>query len=90
MINTNITAFRKDVFKYVEQTIKLNQPVNVSTKIGNAVLLSESDYRSLMETLLIESVPGLKQSILEARDESLEDGLTFHTQDELDEWFYKP
>ena len=41
MTTTNITNFRKNAFDYVEQTIKYNQPINITTKDGNAVLLSE-------------------------------------------------
>ena len=40
MTTTNITNFRKNAFDYVEQTIKYNQPINITTKDGNAVLLS--------------------------------------------------
>ena len=43
MLNTNITNFRKNIFGILEQTIKYNEPVNVSTKEGNAVILSEED-----------------------------------------------
>ena len=46
MTTTNITNFRKNAFDYVEQTIKYNQPINITTKDGNAVLLSEEDYRA--------------------------------------------
>ena len=51
MTTTNITNFRKNAFDYVEQTIKYNQPINITTKDGNAVLLSEEDYSGIMETL---------------------------------------
>ena len=40
MLNTNITSFRKNVFSMLEQTIKYNEPLNISTKAGNAVVLS--------------------------------------------------
>lgn len=86
MTNTNISTFRKDLFKFVEQTIKLNVPVNVSTKHGNVVLLSEEDYRGMMETLRIESVPGLKQSILDASAEPMEE-CTFMKENETLEEF---
>ena len=36
MTTTNITNFRKNAFDYVEQTIKYNQPINITTKDGNA------------------------------------------------------
>ena len=51
MLNTNITNFRKNIFELLEQTIRYNEPVNSSTKAGNAVLISEEDHNSLMETL---------------------------------------
>jgi len=49
----------------LEQTIKYNEPVNVSTKDGNAVIISEEDYNGLMETVLLCSVPGMKEKIIE-------------------------
>ena len=51
MLNTNITNFRKNIFSLLEQTIKYNEPVNISTKAGNAVIISEEDYNGLMETV---------------------------------------
>ena len=48
MINTNITNFRKEIFGLLEQTIKYNEPINVNTKDGNAVIISEEDYNGLM------------------------------------------
>jgi len=64
MLNTNITNFRKNIFSLLEQTIKYNEPVNISTKDGNAVILSEEDYRGLMETLHLSSLPGMKEKIV--------------------------
>ena len=65
MTNTNITSFRNNIYNLLEQTIKYNEPLNISTKNGNAVVLSEEDYNNLMETLYIMSVPGLKDEIIE-------------------------
>lgn len=64
MTNINVTNFRKDIYTLLEQTINFNEPINISTKNGNAVVLSEEDYNSLMETVYIMSVPGLKDEIL--------------------------
>ena len=41
MTNINITNFRKDIYALLEQTINFNEPINISTKNGNAVVLSE-------------------------------------------------
>lgn len=65
MLNTNITNFRKNIFALLEQTIKFNEPVNVSTKDGNAVIISEEDYNGLMETLYIFTIPNMKEKIIE-------------------------
>ena len=73
MINTNITNFRKDIFGMLEQTIKYNEPINVNTKDGNAVIISEEDYNGLMETLYLSSIPGMKEKIVEGLNTSLED-----------------
>lgn len=63
MINTNVTDFQKDINSILENTIRYNQPVNISTKDGNAVIISEADYQNLIETLYITSTPQMKEKI---------------------------
>ncbi len=75
MIHTNVTNFRKNVYSILEQTIKYNEPVNVSTKDGNAVLLSEEDYLSLIETLRLSSDPVMKEKLLAGKATPLSDCL---------------
>ena len=65
VLNMNVTSFRKNIFNLLEQTIKYNEPINISTKDGNAVIVSEEDYRGLMETLYLSSIPTMKESIIE-------------------------
>ena len=73
MTTTNITNFRKNAFNYVEQTIRYNEPLNISTKEGNAVLLSEEDYSGIMETPYLVSMPGMREKIMEGMSTPLED-----------------
>lgn len=75
MLNTNITNFRKNLFNILEQTIKFNEPVNVSTKDGNAVIISEEDYNGLMETVYLSSMPGMRDRIVEGLHTPLEECL---------------
>lgn len=82
MTNTNITNFRKNIYEMLETTIEYNEPINISTKKGNAVVLSEEDYNSLMETLYIESIPGLKDEITKRANDSEDE---FVNEDEV-EW----
>lgn len=73
MLNVNITNFRKNIFGILEQTIKYNEPVNISTKEGNAVVLSEEEYNGMMETLYLSSMPATKENIIEGLNTSLDD-----------------
>ena len=83
MTNTNITNFRKNLFEYIEQAIEYNDVININTKHGNAVVMSEQDYRNLMETLYINSGPGLSEEIRTAAAEPLENCSVY---DENEEW----
>lgn len=73
MLNTNISNFRKNVFSMLEQTVRYNEMLNISTKDGNAVILSEGDYRSLMETVGLLSIPGMRDKLISGRAELLAD-----------------
>ena len=55
MTNTNITNFRQNVFDYINQAIEYNDIINVNTKNGNAVIMSEEEYNGIMETLYLSS-----------------------------------
>ncbi|WP_195985665.1 type II toxin-antitoxin system Phd/YefM family antitoxin [Clostridium sp. D33t1_170424_F3] len=73
MTNTNITNLRKNLFGYIDQAITYNDVINVNTKKGNAIIMSEEEYNSLMATLQIASVPGLTKTILAEAEEPLEE-----------------
>ena len=75
MINTNATNFRRNIYGMLEQTIKYNEPVNVSTKDGNAVVMSEEEYNSIMETLYLSSMPATRQEIVEGLQTDVENCL---------------
>lgn len=70
MTNINITSFRKDIYNLLENIIKYNEPINISTKNGNAVVLSEEDYNNLMETLYLESTPDLRDELIKRSKDS--------------------
>ena len=72
MTNTNITNFRKNMFKYVNQAVEYHDIINISTKNGNAVIMSEEEYNGLMETLHLSTDPRVKKEIAEGLREPLE------------------
>lgn len=81
MLNTTITNFRKDIYNLLEQTIKFNESINVSTKNGNAVVLSEDEYNGMVETLYLYSVPELKEQLKADMNAPLSE---FVLEDEVD------
>ena len=49
----------------LENTIKYNEPINISTKSGNAILLSEEEYNGIMATLELSSNAELKKTLID-------------------------
>ena len=73
MQNTNITSARAELFKLAASCIKYNNVININTKDGNVIMLSEEDYNSLLETLYLAGIPGMYESIIEGANTPLEE-----------------
>ena len=71
MTITNVTNFRKNIFSMLEQTIKYNEPINISTKDGNAVVLSEEEYQGMLETIYLMSIPEMKEKLIVGKNTPL-------------------
>mgnify|MGYP003323102578 CR=1 FL=1 len=69
------TALRKNMFEVFENTAKYNDIVLVTGKKNNVVIMSEEDYRGMMETMYLYSQPGVVKEILEADKEPWEDSV---------------
>ena len=65
MINLNISNARDDLYRLASSCIKYNDVVNISTKDGNVILLSEDDYNSLIESLYLAGIKGVYEDIEE-------------------------
>ena len=73
MTTTTITNFRKNVYAMVENTVRFNEPINITTKDGNAMLISEEEYLGLIETLHLASGPGMKEKLIDGLNTPLSD-----------------
>ncbi|QEN06254.1 type II toxin-antitoxin system Phd/YefM family antitoxin [Thiospirochaeta perfilievii] len=65
MSNMNITTARKDLYKIVKSVNETHEPVFITGKNSSAILIGEEDWRSIQETLLLTSIPGMRESIIE-------------------------
>ena len=73
MYNTNVTNARANLYNLVNMAIDNSEIVNINTRNGNALLISEEDYNSLVETLYLSADPEYKRSLIEGKNTRLED-----------------
>jgi len=59
------SAARAKLYRLIDEAALSHEPVLISGKRRNAVLLSEEDWRSVQETLYLLSIPGMRESIVE-------------------------
>ena len=69
----NITNARKELYNLVEDVNLYSEPTFIVSKKGNAVLISESDWNAIQETIYLNSFPGMVESIKEGMDTAIED-----------------
>ncbi len=76
MTTLNVTEARANLYKLIDDASASHEPVVITGKRGNAVLLSEDDWNAINETLHLLSVPGMRESILEGMQESIDSAAT--------------
>ena len=76
MTTLNVTEARANLYKLIDDTTVNHEPVVITGKRGNAVLLAEDDWNAINETLHLLSVPGMRESILEGMQESIDSAAT--------------
>ena len=54
---------RANLYRLIDQTMESHEPILISGKRNNAVLLSAEDWGAVQETLYLLSVPGMRESI---------------------------
>lgn len=68
----NITNARQNLYKLISDVNSGAEPVTIINNKGkNAVMISEDDWRSIEETLYLNQVPGMADSILKSAQEPL-------------------
>jgi antitoxin YefM len=72
MRTVTATSARTDLYRLIDSTLSDHMPVQITAKRGNAVLVSEDDWRAIQETLFLVSIPGMRDSIRAGMDEALD------------------
>ena len=83
MVSMSATAVRKNIYATIAQVNESCEPVTITNNCGkSAVLIGEDDWNAIQETLYLQSIPGLAESILEGGNTPLDECLS---EDDL-EW----
>ena len=65
MKTISVTNARSNLYKLIDEVVMEREPIYITGKRANAVLISEQDWRDIQETLHLLSIPGMRDSILE-------------------------
>ncbi len=68
MLTLTTTKARAKLYKLLDEVASSHQPIQITGKRANAVLIAEEDWRAIQETLHLLSIPGMRESIREGLD----------------------
>jgi len=69
-MSLSVTDARRDIFN-IMRTVQNSDAVTITSKDGNAVLVSENEWNGIKETLYLLSIPGMLESILGSSAENI-------------------
>lgn len=64
MQTVSATTARSMIYKLLDDAASSHEPITITGKRSNGVLVSETDWRAIQETLYLVSMPGMRGSIL--------------------------
>jgi prevent-host-death family protein len=76
MTSLTVTHARSKLYELLDRTNVSHEPIQITGKRSNAVLVAEDDWRSIQETLYLVSIPGMRDSIRKGMAEPLEKAST--------------
>jgi len=63
MTSISATTARSKLYQLLDDAADSHEPIKITGKRANGVLISEEDWRSIQETLYLLSIPGMRDSI---------------------------
>jgi prevent-host-death family protein len=67
------TDARSSLYSLIDEAAETHQPITITGKRHNAVLVSESDWNAINETLYLLSIAGMRESIREGLAEDVDE-----------------
>jgi len=72
MPTITVSEARAGLFRLIDEAADSHQPVLITGKQNNAVLICEQDWASIQETLFLLSVSGMREAIKEGMETPVE------------------
>lgn len=63
MQTVTATRARAMIYKLLDDAAESHEPIQITGKRSNAVLIAEDDWRAIQESLYLTSIPGMRESI---------------------------
>ena len=63
MVTLTASKARAKLYKLLDEAAASHEPVQITGKRANGVLIAEEDWRAIQETLYLLSIPGMRESI---------------------------
>lgn len=73
MTTITVTEARANIYKLIDEVVSSHQPITITSKRSNAILISEEDWNSIQETLYLLNIPGMRESIVEGINISVDE-----------------
>ena len=73
MPTVTATEARSKLYRLIDQAASSHEPIVITGKRANAVLISEDDWKAVQETLYLLSIPGMRESIKEGLETPVEE-----------------
>jgi len=61
-----VSKARANIYNLIDETAKTHEPILITGKRNNVVMISEEDWKAIEETIYLNSIPGMASSIIEA------------------------
>ena len=73
MKTITVSKARETLYRLLDEAADSHEPIQITGKRNNVVLISEEDWNSVQETLYLLSIPGMRESIREGMETPLEE-----------------
>jgi len=73
MTTLTVTEARKQLYTLLDNVSESHTPIQIAGKRNSAVLVGEDDWRAIQESLNLNSIPGMRESIIDGMKTPVEE-----------------